>query len=88
MAGRGPQPKDPKRRARGAKSDPMGTTVIEFVRADQPPLPDDLDWPDRTREWWQMWAESPLSEHFMASDWDFLLDTALLHRSVWGAEIS
>lgn len=83
MAGRGPTPKDPRRRAR-RNADQVQGTVIRFTRGVQPELPEEIDWPERTRAWWQMWAESPMAEHFMASDWDFLLDTALLHRAVWG----
>ncbi|MCL2089857.1 MAG: hypothetical protein FWH11_01300 [Micrococcales bacterium] len=84
MAGRGPSPKDPRRRAR-RNADTVATTVVEFVRADQPGLPDDVPWPEQTRVWWQMWAESPLAEHFMSTDWSFMLDTALLHAAVWGS---
>lgn len=84
MAGRGPAPKPRERRARGARSEPTGVTVVRFVLGEQPPLPDWVDWPTRTVEWWEMWRESPLSEHFTASDWEFLLDTALLHAAVWG----
>ncbi len=84
MAGRGPAPKDPRRRAR-RNADPVGTTTIAFEKGEQPDLPEEIEWPDQTRAWWQMWADSPLSEHFMATDWTFLLDTALLHAAVWGS---
>lgn len=84
MAGRGPAPKDPRKRVR-RNADPVGTTVIRFERAAQPDLPDDIDWPGQTVTWWRMWRESPLSDHFMSSDWSFLLDTALLHAAVWGS---
>jgi len=86
MAGRGPAPKDPRRRAR-RNADGVPTTVIAFTKGTQPPLPelDGTDWPDRTREWWAMWGETPLADHFMDIDWQFLLDTALLHAAVWGA---
>jgi len=30
-----------------------------------------------------MWRDSPQAEHFMASDWSFLLDTALMHHAMW-----
>jgi len=85
MAGHGPAPKDPNKRVRGRRSDPMGTTTIEFIRGEQPPLPGDIDWPERTRQWWAEWGRSSLSEHFTALDWDYMLDTALLHAAVWGA---
>jgi hypothetical protein len=82
MAGKGLAPKDPARRAR-ANKDPNPTTTIRFVGAEQPALPDDIEWHPRTRAWWDMWREAPQAEHFMASDWDFLLDTAVLHDAFW-----
>ena len=92
MAGRGPAPKDPARRAR-TNSDPMGLRVIVAPPTAQPELPtllirDDggmvaVDWPDVTREWWLMWANSPLSAGFTATDWSELRDTARLHALYW-----
>lgn len=43
----------------------------------------EFQWPAVTQQWWKMWAESPLSAEFTASDWSFLLDTALLHARLW-----
>lgn len=85
MAGRGPAPKDPKRRAR-RNSDSVSTTTIRFELAEQPPLPDDIDWHPRTVEWWEMWRDAPQADHFMATDWDFLLDTALMHHAMWSKQ--
>jgi hypothetical protein len=90
MAGRGPAPKDPARRAR-TNSDPNGTSTIRFELADQPELPslgvdkdgEPVEWHSRTVDWWLMWRDSPQAEHFMATDWDFLLDTALMHHAMW-----
>lgn len=82
MAGRGPAPKPADRRAR-VNRDPVPGTSIRFIRAEQPELPDGVDWHPRTVEWWAMWAASPQAEHFMATDWDFLLDTALMHTAMW-----
>ena len=42
-----------------------------------------VDWPDVTREWWLMWANSPLSAGFTATDWSELRDTARLHALYW-----
>jgi hypothetical protein len=100
MAGRGPAPKDPKDRARRNK-DPHPLRVILAEPARQPELPTfdvtvEIDggvhtqtfaWPERTREWWSMWAESPLSDEFTSTDWSELLDTALLHARFWGGDI-
>lgn len=87
MAGFGPAPKDPRRRAR-SNSDPIPTTVLRFEPAEQPPLPHPPEWlgawPAQTRRWWEMWGDSPQAEHLTGTDWDFLMDTAVLHAQVWG----
>ena len=92
MAGRGPQPKDPSRRAR-TNSDPFSLRVLTSTPVEQPDLPDfeietdgelvSFTWPARTQQWWQMWADSPLSAEFTSTDWSELLDTALLHARLW-----
>lgn len=82
MAGMGPQPKDPKRRAR-TNASPIPTTVLRFVKGEQPPLPKGRRWSKRTQEWWATWGESAQAELFSATDWDFLLDTAVLHDEFW-----
>lgn len=54
----------------------------------QPPLPllnGDKEWPDRTVEWWEAWKDSPQAESFTVTDWEWMLDTALVHADVWGA---
>ena len=91
MAGRGPAPKDPSRRARRNAGPEL--RVIEAEPASQPELPtflieqdDDLMefvWPAMTQQWWAMWGESPLAPEFTASDWSFLLDTAVIHAKFW-----
>ena len=97
MAGRGPAPKDPSKRARRNK-EPAPLKVLPAVVVEQPKLPtiyvDALDengnpckrrfhWPKITRQWWRMWAESPLSKDYTDTDWSFLLDTALIHARYW-----
>ena len=82
MAGRGPAPKDPATRRR-RNAVPPTTTVSSDGAVRGPDLPDDHDWPDQTRRWWETWRSSPQSQGFTASDWDFLLDTALLHARLW-----
>lgn len=99
--GRGPAPKDPKRRAR-TNAEPIPIRIIHADPVQQPELPDfDVEvneggeittaafkWHPRTREWWRMWAESPLSAEFTQSDWDFLLDTAMLHTRYWMGQMA
>ena len=98
MAGRGPAPKDPSRRAR-RNADPIPLRVLIAEAIEQPPLPNDVttvdrkglpeahSWPSQTRDWWQMWADSPLSADFTSTDWSFLLDTAMLHAAYWTGDL-
>ena len=87
MAGMGPAPKANGRKAR-RNEESIATTVVRFERAEQPELPEDIPWPAPTQRWWAMWADSPLSENFGVTDWDFLLDTALLHANYWSGDTS
>lgn len=82
MAGQGVAPKPADRRVRRNK-DTKPTTTLRFTKANAPALPDDIDWHDRTRDWWSMWADSPQADTFTATDWSFLLDTALMHHAMW-----
>lgn len=86
MSGRGPAPKDPdKRRRRNA--DPVGTTALveaEDVRG--PDLPGGIEWPLPTLAWWETWRRSPQSQAFTQTDWDFMVDTALLHARFWAGD--
>lgn len=89
MAGRGPAPKDPAKRARVNK-DPVAGRVITVSPGAQPELPKMMPngepWPARTRDWWSMWAESPLSDDFTANDWSELLDASVLHGAYWSGD--
>lgn len=96
MAGRGPAPKPPERRA-GKSKDPFPLRVIRADPVEQPDLPTfevehdgeltEFVWPARTREWWSMWRESPLSTEFTATDWSELLDTAVIHARFWRGDV-
>ncbi|MFF1792652.1 hypothetical protein ACFVXQ_00165 [Kitasatospora sp. NPDC058263] len=98
MAGVGPAPKDPANRARRNKGS-APQTILRFEKAEAPELPDfridagedglvEFVWPARTREWWATWVASPQAEHFSSTDWEFLLDTALIHAKVWSGDTS
>lgn len=90
MAGVGPPPKDPKRRARRNKPD-APTREISLIVAKQPPLPKVMPggdpWPAITRAWWRMWAKSPLTATFAATDWSDLRDAAVLHGRYWSGDV-
>ena len=92
MPGRGPMPSDPATRRR-RNVDPPGAAVAadgEVLGFDLPDLPsvvtDDgfevaRHWPALTVRWWERWRRSPQAKTFTETDWDFLLETALLHRA-------
>lgn len=96
MAGIGPPPKDPSRRARRNK-DSQSQTLLRFEKAAPLELPTfevEVDgalitwqWPTRTVEWWNTWVRSPQAEHFGSTDWQFLLDTALIHAQFWKGDL-
>jgi hypothetical protein len=86
MGGRGQAPKDPEKRVR-RNADPIPTAEItpdEELRG--PELPADVleeDWHPQTLRWWNTWRSSPQAQTFLQTDWDFLLDTALMHHTMW-----
>mgnify|MGYP001559543669 CR=1 FL=1 len=87
MAGQGPAPKDPAKRRR-RNVDPIPTTkVVDDGILRGPELPEDAlpgeEWHSRTQAWWTTWRRSPQAAAFTATDWDFLLDTALMHHTMW-----
>lgn len=82
MAGRGPAPKDPSEVRR--RNRPERLTVLETDgQVHGPDLPDGVDWPDVTRDWWDTWRRSAQAQTFTETDWSFLLDTAVLHMDFW-----
>lgn len=90
MAGFGPPPKDPSRRARRNK-DPVGMRVVESEPVAQPGLPELMPcgdpWPAETLDWWSMWGVDPLAAEFRATDWSELMDTAAIHGAYWSGDL-
>lgn len=84
MAGRGPAPKHHSVRARRNKAN---VTTLRAVDSTQPDLPDEIPWPEATQRWWAMWATAPQADDFGPTDWDFLIDTALIHADVWSGNL-
>lgn len=89
MAGRGMAPKATRSRARDSKARDAELNRVEDDGELRGPLlpegvlPDDEDWHPRTRQWWETWRRSAQAQVFIETDWDFLLDTALLHHVMW-----
>lgn len=83
MAGRGPAPKPDGQRRRRNKPAIEAVVVQDDDEVRGPELPEGYEWPAATRAWWQTWRESAQAQTFTTTDWDFLLDTALLHAQLW-----
>jgi hypothetical protein len=85
MAGPGRTPKDPSRRHRNPQGPtPPGEIDEKQLRGpDLPPLADEEDWHPVTQKWWLSWRRSDQAGSFAETDWDFLLDTALMHNAMW-----
>ena len=88
MGSRGPAPKTtplsrPNDEARKRAS---FTQISADGQVRGPDLPDGVGWHPMTARWWQTWRVSAQSQTFTPTDWDFLLDTALLHSEYWSGE--
>lgn len=91
MAGRGPAPSGTRSRDRDQKRVDAGKVTVESDEElrgfDLPELEDDPEtgnprgWPRMTQRWWLTWRKSPQAQTFTDTDWDFLLETALIHRA-------
>lgn len=47
-------------------------------------LPKGKEWHPRTVAWWEEWRRSPQAAAMITGpDWQYLLDTALLHHQYW-----
>ncbi|MGH3587803.1 MAG: hypothetical protein ACRDQ0_15925, partial [Pseudonocardia sp.] len=93
IAGRGPAPKDTSTRRRRNAVAP-DTVVASDDELRGPELPDGvlgvdkktgeiIEWHSRTVAWWHTWRTSPQAQTFIGTDWDFLIDTALMHHTAW-----
>jgi hypothetical protein len=86
MAGKGPAPKDAEqRRRRNADSVPTQVVTQDGVLRG-PDLPAGYPWHSQTFRWWDTWRKSAQAVTFTDTDWDFLIDTALLHSSYWNGD--
>ena len=83
MAGRGPAPKAERSRPNDtARRKAEFTKVADDGQVRGPELPD-FAWHERTVAWYETWRRSPMAATFIDADWDFLIDTAMLHTEMW-----
>lgn len=83
MAGHGPAPKGRRARARDEAKLRSVAADGQLRGPDLPELPEDEQWHERTLDWWEVWRSSPQSQEFIDTDWSFLVDTALMHHTMW-----
>lgn len=53
---------------------------------DKPKLPEDIPFPEETVKWFEGWRNSPRSDDWDELQWQYLIDTALVHSAVWGSQ--
>ena len=53
---------------------------------DKPKLPEDIPFPDETVKWFEGWRNSSRSDDWDELQWQYLIDTALVHSAVWGSQ--
>lgn len=99
MAGNGPPPNESRARKRdepvreSVRSDgklggfPLPAGVLPILPKAQwsdPEVPEREEWHPVTVQWWENWRRSPQGTRMLTEpDWDYLLDTALLHHQMW-----
>lgn len=85
MAGRGPAPKG--RNSRDRDTPEFDQLADEdAVYGDPLPdgvLPDGEEWHPQTVQWWESIRRFPLLRDEPAIGWQFLIDTALMHHTMW-----
>lgn len=75
--------------------------IVPMVSVPRPPLPGftvqiteegklverTYQWPEITREWWELLDQHPLSAEFIAADWSYLMETARIHAAFWEGDM-
>jgi hypothetical protein len=89
MGGRGPAPSHNTQKTGHRKPDAL--RVLDFKPAEAPELtfitrPGGDPWPQQTLRWWDHWVNSPQAEGMAQVDWDYMLDTAMLHAQMWDGD--
>lgn len=88
MTYRGTPPKDDDARQRRNAPIFDKTQVKWDGNVRGPELPDDYTWCKRTQQWWEMWRCSAQAMVMHDSDWESMLETAMLHNRFWDHECS
>lgn len=85
MAGRGPAPKGSRARDRDTpKFETLEDTgVLYGTDLPEGVLPADESWHPQTVRWWNAIRKFPLLKDEPDIGWQFLIDTALMHHTMW-----
>jgi hypothetical protein len=87
MPGHGPPPKNPSKKARRNR-DPIPLRIVQQTeRAEPPLLMADVEWHPQVIVWWKTWIDSPLSQDFTTTDWQYLLETAFIQNTFWNGDM-
>lgn len=81
----GPQKKPPEERVRRNLPKEAAQLVWDG-KTRGPDLPLNLPgikWSTRTLQWWEKFRNSAQAMTWVDTDWEFMLDTALLHNQLW-----
>ena len=86
MAGRGPAPKPVlQRESRTQARNDAATKLTADGELRGPALPEG-DWHPMTLAWWETWRRSAQAQAMTPTDWDSLMETALLHTELWNGD--
>jgi hypothetical protein len=89
MAGRGsaPSPRRSERSKDAARQDEtievVDSGALHGPELPEGVLPDDQQWHEQTRAFWDSLRRSPLLADEPDLGWQFLIDTALMHHTMW-----
>lgn len=53
---------------------------------EKPELSTEVPWAPETIEWFEHWRSSPRTDNWDALQWQYLMDTAVVHSCVWGSQ--
>lgn len=56
-----------------------------MAKKDKPSLPTDTDWPPETVAWFDAWRQNRCTDRWDARQWQYMLDTAIVHALVYGS---
>ena len=87
MAAKGPAPKAVRSRPNDTARRQAEMKKLEADGSIRGPELPKGDWHPRTLTWWDNWRRSPQAQHMAAVDWDFMVDTAMMHSAMWNGDL-